>query len=274
MRYAQELYKLTRLANTKSPWRIYAVLPFAMFAPITSLASLILSTNVPLCSDSTFSAYMNHIRGLDCGTASLAIAALITSFLSRTAFLPKKRLPVYDYSNPSRLELDPAETATIEARYSGLQIRYPDCLLPSHMQQVRKNMQELAKQTEIEWSVCCKIRRDQGLPPAQSSCIQHVVLSGAQVVSLTNICGMFLTAASAGLLAWVRASKDVAEQACPANTMILHDDGKDLTNYAIAPFITTVIGCALLCIDAYRKHSQRQTYLEDRIPQRLSAGAL
>ncbi len=278
MRQAQELYQLTLLANTLSPWKIYAVTPCALIAPITNLASLILSTNVPLCNDPAFLGYMDSIRALDCCTASLAIAAVFTSFLSRVAFLPRHRLPVYKCDNPSRMELELANTTAIETTHANTKTFYPDCLLSTSTQQVRKNMRELAKQAAIEWELCEQIRRAQGLPPAQSSCIQKTLLDGARVVSLPNICGMILMATSAGLLAWIRASHDIAEQICRANTTTNttippHDAGKDLTNYTIAPFITTFIGCVLLCMDAYRKHAQRQAYLMDRVPETLKTDA-
>ncbi len=272
MVYAQELYKLTLLANTRCPWRIYAVASSALLAGIANLASMILSTNVPLCSDSAFLNYMNHIRILDVCTASLATATVFFSLFSRFAFLPGGHLSVYRHPNPSRRELEPERLETIQATYSHNKECYPDCLLSAQAQQVRRNMQELAEQTQIEWELCEMLRQEKNLPPEQSSCIQKTLLEGGRVVSYANLGGMFLMALSAGAALTLRLTLDGAEPSCSTNTTSSsHDGGKDLIQYTVWPFIATALGCALLCLDAHRKHSQRQEYLARRIPGALSA---
>jgi hypothetical protein len=273
MGYAKELYKLTLLANTRCRQKIYAAPSSALLAGITNLVSMLLSTNVPLCSDPAFLSYMRNIYILDYCTAGLASVTVFFSLFSRFSFLTMERLSVYNCPNPSRLELDPARLAAIEATYSRNQECYPDCLLPAQAQQVRRNMQELATQAQIDWELCNMIRQAEGLPSAQSSCIQNALLEGGRVVSPTFIGGAILMAISAVAALVLRTTLDVAEQPCSTNTTTSHDVGKDLIQYTIWPFIATALGCALLCVDAYRKHSQRQEYLARRIPGTLSAVA-
>lgn len=261
----QALYNRTQRLNAQATPTVFLPLPFAGIALITNLVGLLLTTNIPSCTDGSESSHKTIVYAFNWITAGFSCLAAIASCFSRSAIL-STQIPSYKFQNPSILELSQQETAEISHQIARQKGWYPDCLLPSRARQIRENMLTLGKYARIDRKIADKIAGAHGKKISDSQSIENQYIGHSRVISKLNLFGMLAMVGSTAGQITLLFTEDPTVLDCNQHPSSLsgsssHDLRNDLTNDSAAPFIITFIGCTLLVIDAFRKWSHNKDFL-------------